>query len=99
MPETNRRLKVVAGLWTPIPFGTSGTWLMGFVPPTKCLRSADAKIGAGDHDPRRRGVDEWKQQIAALEAKHGSAREEERHVGTEARGNRQQFGVGSFETP
>lgn len=99
MPETHRCLKVVDGFWAPARSGTAVFRLMGFVPPAKCLRSADAKIGTGNHDPRRLGVDQWKQQIAALEAKHRSASQKERHVGSETPGDRLQFGVGGVETP
>ena len=98
MPEAHRGLKVVDGFWLPVWFGRS-VCLMGFVPPAKSLRSADAEIWTGNHDPRWLGVEQWKQQIAAFEAEHGSTRKEERYVGTKTAGDGLQFGVGCFETP
>ena len=99
MPEAHRRLQVVDGVLVAVLFGTNGFRLLSFIPPAKGLRSADAKVGTGNHDPRRVGVDQWKQQIAALEAKHGSTGEKERDIGPETPGYRLQFGVGSVETP
>src|SRR4029453_4702148 len=53
----------------------------GRLPPPERVLRADAEARDDQHDPRRRWIDEWKQQIAALETEDRSAFEKERQGG------------------